>query len=173
MGFELIAAIVAAVACGGFVHLLRRMTGERLPRWLVPASAAAGLILFTLWSEYDWFGRVSRGLPEGVEVAWSESEASALRPWTFLVPLTTRFVAVDTREMKRHPAKPELHMATVYSFARWQPPVEGLMVVDCAAGRRVMVTDSVTISDAGDLVGGEWIDAGAQDGFRAAVCGEG
>jgi hypothetical protein len=172
MGLELLAAIITATAFWGIAHLAWRLSGRRLPRWLMPAAAALGLIGYTVWSEYSWFGRVSSELPPGVEVAWSETAANGLRPWTFLFPLTTRFVALDTREMAAHPANAALRLAPVYDIARWTPPRDGMMVFDCAAGRQVLLTDQVTIDDQGMLSGADWVVPGPEDGFQTLACGK-
>jgi hypothetical protein len=172
MGLELLAAIVSAVAFWGMAHLVWRLTGRRLPRWIMPASAAIGLIGFTIWSEYSWYGRVSSELPAGVEVVWSETRANGLRPWTHVFPLTTRFIALDTRAVAAHPANAALRLAPVYDIARWTPTRDGMMVFDCAAGRQILLTDQVTIDDQGNLSGADWIEPGPEDAFQKQACGK-
>ena len=170
MAFELVAAIVAAFAIGGIVHLLRRLTRNSLPRWSVAAGAALGLIGTTIFLEYDWFNRVSAELPEGVEVVWQSEEVMALRPWTMITPITTRFVAMDLREIAQHPNNADLRMAKLYNFARWRPVADTLMVFDCARGRQILVTDGVEISQDGVLTGADWVSAAETDGFQQAAC---
>jgi hypothetical protein len=170
MALELLAAIVAAIAMAGVAHLARRLSGGRLPRWTVPGAAAVGLIGFTVWNEYDWFGRVSAELPPGVPVVWSETGADGLRPWTHLVPLTTRFIALDTRNMARHPGNPDLRLAHVYEFARWSPQRDTMIVFDCAGDRRITLTDKVTIDDQGVLSGADWAVAGTEDALQKQAC---
>ncbi len=173
MALELIAAIIAAAALAGIAHLARRLSGWRLPRWLVPVAAGLGLIGFSVWNEYDWFGRVAAQLPEGVTVVWSQTEPNPMRPWTYLVPMTTRFVALDGRDISTHPANPALRLVRVYNFARWRPVTDGMMVVDCATARQVMLTEGVTIDDTGKLTGADWVTAGPDDAFQQAACREG
>lgn len=170
MGLELLAALISAVAFGGMAHLAWRLSGRRLPRWIVPAAAALGLIGYTIWSEYSWYGRVSSELPAGVEVVWSETGVNGLRPWTHLFPLITRFVALDTREMAAHPANAGLRLAPVYDIARWTPPRDSMMVFDCAAGRQVLLTDQVIIDDQGNLSGADWVEPGPEDAFQKQAC---
>ena len=170
MAFEFFAAIVAAVALGGVVHLLRRLTGFRLPKWSVTAAAAVGLIGTTIWLEYDWFNRVSAELPEGVEVVWQAEEVMTLRPWTLIAPITTRFVAMDTRQIVQHPNNADLRMAKLFNFGRWRPVTDALMVFDCAQRRQVLVTEGVEISEDGALQGADWVTAPEGDGFQAAAC---
>lgn len=170
MGLELLAAIVAAVAFAGIAMMLRKVTRDRLPRWIVPAAAGLGLIGFTAWSEYSWFARVSGELPEGVEVVWADDNPQALRPWTFAAPLVTRFLAMDSRTLARHPAKDDLVLAEVYAFARWRGVEQGLVVVDCAGMRSVRLAEGVRISEAGELEGGAWADLAEGDQLGVAGC---
>ncbi|NEX47490.1 hypothetical protein [Pseudotabrizicola algicola] len=170
MAFELIAALIAAFALGGLAHLLRKLSGQRLPKWSVSAAAALGLIGTTIWLEYDWFNRVSAELPEGVEVVWKADEVMALRPWTMIAPLTTRFVAMDTRGIAQHPNNADLRMAKLFNFGRWRPVTNALMVIDCAGRRQVLVSEGVEITNEGTLQGAEWVNAPEGDGFQAAAC---
>ncbi|MCU0899866.1 MAG: hypothetical protein MUC82_05130 [Cypionkella sp.] len=170
MAFELVAAIIAAFAFGGMAHLLRRLAGRRLPVWTVTAAAAVGLIGTTVYLEYNWFTRVSAELPEGVKVVWQSDEVSALRPWTMVAPMTTRFVAMDTRDIAQHPNNAALRMAKLFNFARWQPVGDTLMVFDCAGRRQVLVTEGIEITEDGELRGGTWVDAPEGDGFQTAAC---
>jgi hypothetical protein len=170
MALELLAAVIAAFALGGIMYGLRRKLGERIPKWSVPAAAALGLISVTLVSEYGWFSRVSGRLPEGVEVVWTEGGSSPLRPWTFAVPMTLRFIALDTRTVAAHPTQSGLRSVTLYRIERWRPVDQAILLVDCAGARRVMLTEGVTIDDAGTLVGAEWVAADKEDPFLTATC---
>jgi hypothetical protein len=173
MAIELIAAIVAAVAMAGIGLMLRKLSRGRLPKWIVPVFAGAGLLGFTVWSEYDWFSRVSGELPAGVVVVSTLSGPTPLRPWSYIAPMTTAFVAMDTGATVAHPDAPSLRLVRLYSFARWQGATEGLMVVDCAGTRQVMVTDAVQVTPDGQMTGGNWVAASAQDPIQQAACGEG
>lgn len=170
MALELIAAIVAAFALAGIALAARKLSGNRLPKWVISVAAGIGLIGFTIWSEYDWFSRVSGELPEGVEVVWHSEQAMPLRPWTYLAPITTKFVALDRRAMAQHPNNADLRMARLYNFARWQPVADGLMIFDCAAGQQVMVAEGIEIDGNGLLIGAEWVKPAADDTFQNAAC---
>lgn len=172
MALELIAALIAAAALGLLAWALRRRY-RGLPKWSVPLAAALGLIGFTVWSEYNWFARVSAELPPELEVVAVEAEAMPLRPWTYLVPIKMRFVALDHRKTLAHPQAEGMRLVTLYSFARWKPVTDGLMAVDCTGGRQALVTEGVTITDQGDLVGGDWLVAPAGDPLQAAACEKG
>ncbi|WP_284165008.1 hypothetical protein [Frigidibacter sp. SD6-1] len=171
MALELIAALAAAFALAGIAMLARRLSGGRMPRWIVPAAAGIGLIGFTIWSEYDWYHRATADLPEGVTVVWQDRGAMPLRPWTYLFPLTTHFVALDRREMAAHPVRPELRMAQVYDFGRWRPVQAALMVFDCAGGRHALLTAGAEVTAEGTLSGADWTVPAADDPVLKAACG--
>lgn len=173
MGIELIAAFVAAIACAGVAMIARKLSGGRLPKWITPAAAGAGMITFAVWSEYDWFGRLEAGLPEGAVVIFKDDAPSPLRPWTMVFPMTTAFTAMDTRRLAPHPQNPDLILAPVYAFARWQGVREGYMVVDCAAHQSALLTEGVSIDESGALVGADWTPAAPDDAIGRAACAQG
>jgi hypothetical protein len=172
MALELFAALIAAAASAGMVHLLRRLSGWRLPPWTVPVAAGLGMIGFTIWNEYDWYGRVTDRLPAGVAVVWTNTGANPLRPWTYLAPVTTRFIAMDGREVSVHPADPGLRIVRLYNFARWEPAQDRMMVFDCGASRQVTLTEGIKIDADGTLTGAEWVSVSSEDGFQKAACQE-
>lgn len=171
MGLELIAAFIAAIACAGLAMVVRRMTGTRLPKWIVPAAAGAGMIGFAVVMEYGWYGRQAGALPEGVVVVWQDQRPQALRPWTMVFPMTTRFLAMDTRSLAAHPGGADLILAEVYGFARWQGIEQALLVVDCASDRSVRLTTQTRIDEAGTLTGGEWQALAEGDASAQVACG--
>ncbi len=173
MAYEVIAAIVAAIGTAGVILLLNKLVGGRLPRWIVPAGAGLALVSVTIALEYGWYGRVVDGLPEGVIVVWVDRTPQPLRPWSFAVPMATRVIAADSRQVTQHPANPRLRMLPLYRFARWRQTEEALMVVDCATGRHVLLTEGVTISEAGELTGADWVAATDDAGYEMAACREG
>lgn len=172
MGIDLIAALFVAAIVGMLVWLLRRWI-PALPRWIVPASGGLALISYTVWSEYDWFPRISGQLPPEIEVVASRGEASPFRPWTYLAPTVTTFVALDHRKTLTHPQKADLRMVTLYSFARTGGMTEGLMAVDCAGGRQALIVEGVKITEAGDLTGADWQPTAEDKRLQQAACKEG
>ncbi len=172
MAIDLIASLFVAATTGILFWLLRRWIPS-LPTWVVPASAGLALISYTVWSEYDWFPRMTGQLPAEIEVVASLEEASPFRPWSYLIPATTSFVALDHRKTLSHPQQADLRMVTLYSFARTGGMTEGLMAVDCAGARQALIVEGAQITDAGELTGAEWRPAVAEDRLQQAACKEG
>jgi hypothetical protein len=172
MAIDLIAALFVAAITAMLVWLLRRWV-PALPSWLVPASGGLALIGYTVWSEYDWYPRMTGQLPPEIEVVASLEEASPFRPWTYLAPTITSFVALDHRKTLSHPQKADLRMVTLYSFARTGGMTEGLMAVDCVGGRQALIVAGAEITEAGELTGADWQPAAEDKRLQDAACREG
>ncbi|GHC19010.1 hypothetical protein GCM10007291_17220 [Gemmobacter nanjingensis] len=171
--FEFLAAIIAAATCAGIVWGLRKLMPHRIPKIAVPLATGLGLIGTTIALEYGWYGNQVANLPEGVVVVEHGSGKQMMRPWTYLVPMTTEFTAIDTRTIAPHPANPALRLVHIYQFARWRPVEDGFLAVDCAAGRRVRITEGMEIGADGALSGADWQTSAPDDPVTRAACREG
>lgn len=161
MFWELLAVIFAGLAGAGVMLGITRAT--RLPRWLVPVGAGVAMLAATISSEYGWYTRTVTHLPEGVKVAQSVDEKVFYRPWTYVFPMTNRFVALDTGRLQANLETPQLYMADMYLFARWQPTVAAQIMVDCAGHRRAAPAN-------GEGTDPAWYDAGPDDPIVKTVC---
>ena len=171
MFLELIAVIFAGFAVAGVVMLLNSATGSRLPRWLAPVAAGLAMIGVTIASEYSWYSRTAANLPEGLVVAEVVESRKLYRPWTYVVPLRERFVAVDMATARRHPKQPHRHLAEVFFFGRWAPISQLSIMADCADWRRAMVETDTRFAQDGAVSGANWISPPAQDPLLTTLCG--
>lgn len=169
MLFELIAVIVAGIAAGGLVSILRRGLPS-LPRWAIPAVAGLAMIAMSLWLEYSWFGRVAATLPEGVELATTHENRSAWRPWTYAVPFVDRFIAVDRAGILTNDAAAGQRLTTLYVFGRWSPTRRVRAVFDCDGNRRADLLPGTVLTDDGRVPEAAWIETGRDDPVTNAVC---
>lgn len=169
MFFEMIAVIVAGFAGAGIALILTKLSRGRLPRWLLPVAAGAAMLGTAIFNEYDWYPRTEAGLPEGVEVAVTAEESAIWRPWTLVVPFTSRFIAVDTRSLQDLPGEAPLRVVDLFAFARWQPTQALKVAVDCAGGLRADLGPDVALTDEG-LSGTVFRPMGAEDPVIAATC---
>ncbi|MFQ6547842.1 hypothetical protein AADZ90_007780 [Aestuariibius sp. 2305UL40-4] len=170
MFVELIATVFAGIACAGVAMLLNRLTGRRLPRWITPVAAGAGMLAMTISNEYTWFERTAERLPDGIEIAMTVDEQSWLRPWTQLRPYTKRFVAVDTGMARTHDAVPDQRMADLYFFGRWSPVNQAPMLFDCGAGRSALLIDGAEFAEDGTVSNADWQAMPANDPILKLVC---
>jgi hypothetical protein len=170
MTFELVAILIAGFGGAGVGLFLTRVLKLPLPRWFAPVLAGLCMIAMSIWSEYNWFPRLKAGIPPGVVLADTGATASPLRPWTYAFPLVTEAFLVDTRRWDRNPQAPDLVLAQVFRFARWQGNQEMLVMFDCAKAQRVDVTANVTFSETGEMSGGTWVPLDPADPILKAAC---
>lgn len=172
MFFELIATITAGVGAGGLAVLLRKASRGALPRWLTPLAAGTAMIAFAIWSEYSWYGRTAGTLPEGVEVSSVNESRKIYRPWTYLVPMIDRFVAIDTATARTNPDLPGQKLVDVYLVGRWSPNFRVNMVLDCDGNRRADLIEGFELDTAGRVPEDAWRPLDQDDPLIVTACKE-
>lgn len=169
---DFFAAVAAAFAAAGAAMILNVLTGRRLPRWAVPAAAGAGMLGYAIWAEYSWYERVAAGLPPEVVVATTEQSSAFWRPWSYVWPITTRFVAIDRRATQTHPAVPDQRLTRLLFIARWEPSREVPVLLDCAGSRAANVADGAEFSADGSIGNVDWQARSPNDPILKAACAE-
>ncbi len=172
MLIEFVAAVAVGFGAFGLAMLARRLTGNRLPRFVPPAAAGIGIIAFTIYGEYAWFGRTAAALPEGVEVARTAGEPAWFRPWTYAAPFVNRFSAVDVASARTNEALPGQVMVDLYLLARHTPTRKVRLLVDCVDGRQAVLPPDVSFDADGTPEGVDWVPIGRADPVRSIVCRE-
>ncbi|MDF9301385.1 hypothetical protein P5P81_02075 [Tritonibacter mobilis] len=170
MFVELIATIVAGIACAGLVMLLNILTGRRLPKWMMPVAAGLGMIGMTISNEYTWYARTTESLPKGLEVAMTVEEQGWLRPWTQIWPYTKRFVAVDVATARTHQDLPDQKLLDLYFFGRWSPVNQAPMLFDCAEARSALLIDGAEFDADGTVADADWRAMPKDDPILAKAC---
>src|SRR5690606_39290660 len=119
MIWHLVALVIAGLGAGGIGYLLRRLSKQKLPAWIVPAFAAAGMLSYQINFEYSWLEHKQSQLPAGSVVVAVEEERQALRPWTYLFPLTVGMSVVDTNNIQQADQPGEdIRQFILYRFER-------------------------------------------------------
>lgn len=172
MIWDLMASISAGFVAGGIFLFLRRVVRLPLPSWAVPAAAGATMVLYAVWSEYSWFGRVSQTLPESVVIAMKNESSAPWRPWSYVRPMTTRFVAFDRAALRTHDAAPGQKLATLMLVGRWEPLRTVPVLYDCAGARRADLAEGAAFGADGAVTGADWQPAAAGDPVLPLVCAE-
>ncbi|MFP6800980.1 MAG: hypothetical protein VCA39_17935 [Pseudomonas sp.] len=104
MLWTILAIVVAGLGAAGIAMLLRKLTGNRLPKWIIPACGGLGMLAYQIYYEYSWFEfQLQRQPAESVVVA-SETGEVFWRPWTFYWPMTTAFTVLDSKSLLRQGA---------------------------------------------------------------------
>ena len=151
----------------GLVLVFNKITGGGLPRWLMPVAAGAAMLGYAIWSEMTWAARTVEGLPEGLELVETVEETVFWKPWTFIKPQATRFVAADRANSRRNPDAPDTVLIDLYLYARWQPVWRVPQLVNCGVPARADVSDEAFADPEGQA---DWVALDDLDPLIAAVC---
>lgn len=171
MILELIGTVVAGIAAAGLVLIARHLLGERVPKWLIPIAAGAGMLAATISSEYGWYGRTVAALPAEMQVAQTVDSRAPWRPWTYLVPYVERFVVVDTGSTRLNPDVPNQRIVDLYFFGRWAPVNRVTALLDCDGNRRAALVEGTSFDDSGQVAGASWTSVTADDPILRVGCG--
>lgn len=171
MFFELMGTVLAGLAMALLIFAIRRFAPDRIPRWLMPLGAGAAMIAATISSEYGWYDRTSGTMPESFVVAQSIEETAVYRPWTYLAPIRSRFVAVDTASLRTNEALPDQRIVDLYFFGRWSPVHTVPILFDCAGNRSAALVQDVEFAADGTVPGAEWSGMAADDPVLRTACG--
>ncbi|WP_417583444.1 hypothetical protein [Nitrincola sp.] len=112
MFWNLVATVFAGLGAAGIALLLRSITRNKLPKWIIPVFAGAGMLGYQIYYEYSWFDHQQGRQPEGSVVISSERGEVFWRPWTYFYPMTVAFTVVDTKNLVKH----ETEDATLVEF---------------------------------------------------------
>lgn len=163
MFLELIGVIFAGLGGAGVMMLITRLSGNRLPKWIIPVAAGAAMLGTTISSEYSWFSRTSTNLPDGLQVVQTVESTAWYRPWTYLFPYTNRFVAIDQGNVRANTDQAELYLANLYFFGRWSTVQSVEVMVNCDTGQRA----DPALGDESPPV---WRDVPVDDPIVTGVC---
>lgn len=170
MLLEFLAVIVAGFGGAGIALILRKASFRRLPPWLTPFGAAAGMLAMVIYLEYSWAERFEGGLPDDVVVVSKNESRAWYRPWTYAVPLSNRIVAVDNRVRKRNLSNPELVLTGVILAERWALNFGFKSLFDCANARRADLTEGTKLNENGIPLEADWYQLSPQDPMLIAAC---
>ncbi|MEL6644972.1 MAG: hypothetical protein AAFQ79_13655 [Pseudomonadota bacterium] len=170
MFLELIATFIAGFAGAGAMMLINRILGGRLPRWLTPVAAGGAMLAATIANEYGWYERTVASMPEGMEVATAVEESAFYRPWTYIAPYTSRFIAVDTASVRTNDALPGQRMVDLVIYGRWAAVTKLQVLVDCEGNRRADLIDGISLAENGEVIGAQWIDLEPGDPVADLTC---
>ncbi|MEM1163230.1 MAG: hypothetical protein AAGJ28_20050 [Pseudomonadota bacterium] len=166
----LLGAIVAGFFGAGVILIINLLFGRRLPGWSTAVAAGVAMLGMTIYLEYDWFKRRTAELPQGVEVAWQNGQRQIWRPWTFIFPLTTRFIAMDVENVGVTEANPELRMVDTLFVQRWTRDRLNKVVFDCNEQRNALIGPDTTFGPDGTLEGVDWDPVSPDDPVLQLAC---
>lgn len=120
MIWHLVAAISAALAGAGIALVLRNLSRNWLPKWIIPVFAGLGMLGYTVHYEYTWFDTKQARLPEGSVVVSNEEGDMLWRPWTMVWPMPLVYTVLDSVNVQLEEADDRGRIArfTLYRFEK-------------------------------------------------------
>ena len=170
MIWELIATVIAGLGGAGIALILRKITVNKAPMWLIPVFAGASMLGFQIHSEYSWFSHQSGRLPAGVVVVKTVEQTAAWRPWSYLYPQTFRFIAADVGNASVNQINPQLRLVDLYFFERRATARRVPQVVHCQQQAQTDFSAQLQIPAVDAAVGSDWKKLSSDDPLRIAVC---
>lgn len=150
MFFQLIATFMIGVLGASLAYIAFRISGRRLSKAVIPFAAALAMIGYSVWGEMTWAKRTAAALPATfAHVENGAPVSSPLSPWTYLVPRTDSFRALDRKSVQPLPGSADLVLAQVYELVRYLPPKKSSWVVDCARRQQAEILATTTFDAQG------------------------
>ncbi|QBL09500.1 hypothetical protein E0Z06_08255 [Rheinheimera sp. D18] len=170
MFWELIATIFAGLGAAGIALLLRKLSRNRAPRWLVPVFAGAAMLGFQIQGEYSWYQYQAQRLPSGVVVVKAIQQQTPWRPWSYLYPQTLRFIAADIANASANTKNPDVKLVDLYFFERRAMARRVPVVLHCTKHARADFNQQLDIPLSDAPLNGQWQQLDADDALISAVC---
>ncbi|MBB5721665.1 hypothetical protein FHS72_001277 [Loktanella ponticola] len=170
MFYELIGTIFAGVAAALFMWAVNRVLKGRLPSWLVPVAGGGAMLLATITSEYSWFSRTTATMPGQFVVAEAIENKQVYRPWTYIKPYVSRFVAVDQGSLRIHPDRPDQRLVDLVFYGRWQQIAKVPALFDCAENARADLVDGAEFGADGEILNTDWLQMDADAPILTTAC---
>jgi len=100
MIWHLIAAIFCGLAAAGVALFIRKLSRNKLPKWIIPLAVGIGMLSYQIYTEYNWYDLKILQLPETSEVVTTQNKANIWRPWTYVIPMVGAFTIIDMESIK-------------------------------------------------------------------------
>lgn len=169
MIWHLVAAISAALAGAGIALVLRNLTRNWLPKWIIPVFAGLGMFAYTIHYEYTWFETKQARLPEGSVVVSSEEGHMLWRPWTMLFPMPLTYTVLDGANVQIEDAgKGRTARFVLYRFQKQH------LISTVKSGTYQLICDEkvmFSLNEAGEAKFESMIKLDADAPLHQALCG--
>ncbi|NMG04366.1 hypothetical protein [Azoarcus taiwanensis] len=140
MIWNLIGVFIMGICAGGTMFFLRKVSRNRLPRWLISMSAAAGMFGYLAYYDYSWFEFKSGQIPFEASLISTQQNKSFFRPWGYIWPSTNAFTVFDGHRSAVQQNGELLVEYYLYTFHK--DPIERLdtesYVINCSRKTRVL-----------------------------------
>ena len=95
MIWHLLAVFIIGLCVGAFAFLLRKLSRNTLPSWIIPVCAGLGMLGYLAYYDYTWFDFKRSQLPAETVVIEQDRASNFFRPWSYLAPSVSSFAILD------------------------------------------------------------------------------
>lgn len=106
VGVEVLGVVAVGIGAAALLYALfhaLRKAGLDLPRWWLPAGIGLAMVAYSVWNDYAWYDRARARLPADASVLLTGTVTQPWAPWSYLIPITTRFAAIDPASITTGP----------------------------------------------------------------------
>lgn len=142
MIWQLVAVFIFGFMFGGFAFLFRKLSKNRLPKWIIPIAAGVGMLGYQVYYNYTWYDFKLAQLPERAIVLGEQRSGEFFRPWSYIYPAVNHFSFIDG-EKKVFNQKGERLVQYIY-FEMYQEHLDRLesqyYLMNCSKSEQVKIT---------------------------------
>lgn len=166
--------LISVLSSGAFIalcaFLISRSFKSYFPKYLIPILAGAGMIVYSVWSEYSWATNTAAKLPEHVKVAKTYSSKSYFSPWTFVFPRTDRMTLVDISKIRRNDDYPDIVIAELILMKRFAGAGRIWQLFDCKERRQADIIMAKDLNPDELVKSAQWNNVSSDDMILSAAC---
>jgi len=172
MLFSLIATLLVGAAVGVLIWAGYRTLGKKAPGYLIPMAVGLSMLTYTIWNEYAWYQRTVDSLPPDFHLVKAYGESRPWAPWTYIIPRTNRFVAIDTAKNRTNPKLKHVVLIETVLVKRDETPAKIQQVIDCQGHRFADLVSNQVFGSDGLPAGVQWNSGEDFPELMTAVCAD-
>ncbi|MEO1207562.1 MAG: hypothetical protein AAFV45_14640 [Pseudomonadota bacterium] len=171
MFYHLMAVLIIGVTALLMVYAIKyTFKSWNLPGYIYPMAIGVSMLGYNVWAEYSWYSRTAAALPAHIKVVRTYSHAFPLQPWTYLLPYTNRFAAVDLSSKRPLPKSEGLTKASLILAKRFEPTIEVAFLYDCQKRQAAEIDNALRFTEEGLPVNAAWSSDASLTPMIEAVC---
>ncbi len=172
MFIHLLATLAMGAIGALIVYVVARTFGKKPPGVLYPVAIAIGMLSYSIYDEYSWLDRASSAMPTRFQLVRTYATSMPYQPWTYLVPRTYKFDALDLGSPRSNPKAPQLVLVQLVRVTRNTSSVNVTAIVDCPKSQFTEVDNTTKFADNGLPTNANWQSLSGHRALSEAVCGE-
>lgn len=170
MFIHLLATLAMGAIGAGVVFVIARTFSTKAPRVAYPLAIAIGMLSYSIYDEYSWYDRSSGTMPTRYKIVRTYATSMPYQPWTYLVPRTYKYDALDLASPHSNPNASDLKLVRLTRVTRNTSSVTINAILDCANDRFTEVDANTKFADTGLPIEADWQKLSGHRVLRETIC---